>query len=106
MLDDDLAAPVPALDDAVGNALRLVVGEHGKQRHTADQVEVRKHCHTLSSNQVVVATARKLPRLLGVTVQMSRFLQFGYCHHCGLPARENPMSDSRPETNRSSPPFS
>jgi hypothetical protein len=51
MLDDDLAPAEPPLDHAVGDALRLVVGEHGEQGHTANQVEIRKHCHTWSSSQ-------------------------------------------------------
>jgi hypothetical protein len=45
LLHDDLATPEAPLDHPVGNGLRLVVGQHRKQRHPADQIQVRKHCH-------------------------------------------------------------
>ena len=45
LLDDDFAAPEAPLDDAVGDALRLVVGQQREQRHAPDQVEVGKHRH-------------------------------------------------------------
>jgi hypothetical protein len=45
VLDDNLSAPEAPLDDAVGDALRLVVRQEREQRHAPDQVEVRKHGH-------------------------------------------------------------
>ena len=45
VLDDDLSAPEPPLDDAVGNALRLVVGQQREQRNAPDEVEIREHGH-------------------------------------------------------------
>ena len=40
MLDDDLAPAEAALDHTVGDGLGLIVGEHRKQGHPADQIEV------------------------------------------------------------------
>ena len=45
LLDHQLAAAEAPLDDAVGDGLRLVGGEHGEQRHAPDQVQVRQHRH-------------------------------------------------------------
>src|SRR4029078_3519571 len=45
MLDDDLAAPEPPLDDAVGDALRLLVRQQRKERDAPDEIEVREHRH-------------------------------------------------------------
>ena len=45
MLDHDLAAPEAPLDDAVGDALRLLVGQQREQRHAPDEIEVREHRH-------------------------------------------------------------
>ena len=55
VLDDDLAAPEAPLDDAVGDALRLIVGEHRKERHTPDQVQVGEHRHTVSLRSVSIS---------------------------------------------------
>jgi hypothetical protein len=45
MFDDDLAAPEPPLDDAVGDALRLIVRQQRKERDPPDEIEVREHRH-------------------------------------------------------------
>ena len=58
VLDDDLAAPEAPLDDAVGDALRLVVGQQGEQRHAPDEIEIREHRHLRSLSGCVAAMPR------------------------------------------------
>jgi hypothetical protein len=45
LLDDQLAAAKPPLDDAVGDACAWSFGEHREQRHAPDQVQIRQHRH-------------------------------------------------------------
>jgi hypothetical protein len=42
---DDLAPAKAALDDAVGDALRLLVGQQREQRHAPDEIEIGEHRH-------------------------------------------------------------
>ena len=53
LFDDQFAAAKAPLDDAVGDRLRLFIGQQREQRHATDQIEVREHRHGMDSDVVV-----------------------------------------------------
>ena len=75
MLDDDLAAPEAPLDDAVGDALRLLVRQQREQRHAPDEIEVREHRHREAPFWLRAQPCRD-------AVENTHASQrSGYCHH-------------------------
>ena len=54
-----LAAAEAPLDDAVGDGLGLLVGQHREQRHAADQVQIGQHRHRQSPRLWLVGLQRR-----------------------------------------------